>query len=231
MKRTDRIILAVCATLTFFMLLLPLSVALPFVAPDESGLGASRASGTVWSGTLHDAQVSGVSLGDAHVGLLPLPLLVGETRLYVVAATLRGTLIATNVGYGIAHGTGPLDVAVRVKPMPLGQIVLDDASAQFRNNRCSSAGGRVHATVIGDEGGLMLPAGMTGTLRCDGSALLLPLVGQSGMERLDLRLTGDGKWRAELRIRSTDPVVAEKLVAAGFASGADGFVIRLSGAL
>jgi len=44
-------------------------------------------------------------------------------------------------------------------------------------------------------------------------------------------LTGDGKWRAELRIRSTDPVVAEKLVAAGFASGADGFVIRLSGAL
>lgn len=231
MRRTDRIILAVCAALAFFIVLLPLSVALPLLVPTVPGLGASRATGTIWSGTLYDAQVGGLSLGDTRVGLLLLPLLVGETQMSFVAPTLRGTIIATNSGYGIAHATGPLGVVVRVKSMPLEQIALDDASARFRDNRCSSAEGRVRATVVGDKVGLMLPGGMTGTLRCDGPALLLPLVGQSGMERLDLRLTAAGKWRADLRIRSTDPIVAAKLVAAGFVSGADGFVIRFAGAL
>ncbi len=231
MTRTWRIVIAVTAALILIIMLLPLSVALPMVAPNNSGLSASKATGTIWEGKLYDAHVAGMALGDTRVGLWPLPLLTGEAQLGFSTPTLRGTIIANNGGYGIARGNGPIDIAVRVKPLPLSQIILDDASVRFRGNNCSSATGRVRAAVTGDIGGLTLPGGMSGTLRCDGSALLVPLTGQSGMERLDLRVMGDGKWRAELGIRSTDPVVTAKLLGAGFTLGPGGFSIRLSGAL
>lgn len=231
LTRTWRIVIAVVAALILIVALLPLSVALPLAAPKDSGLSASKATGTIWDGMLYDAHVAGMALGDTRVGIFALPLFVGEAQLAFRSPALRGIIIASNGGYGIAHGNGPIDVAVRVKPLPLSQIVLDDASVRFRGNDCSTAQGRVRAMVAGDIGGLALPGGMSGTLRCDGAALLVPLTGQSGMERLDLRVMGDGKWRAELSIRSSDPVVTAKLLGAGFAPGPGGFSIRLSGAL
>jgi general secretion pathway protein N len=231
MTRARQIGIGVAAAMLFLIALLPLSVALPLVTPPESGLSARRASGTIWSGTLHDARVAGMALGDTRVGLRALPLLVGEAQTWFEAPLLRGIIIASGSGFGMAHGNGAVDVDIRVKPLPLSQLTLDDASVRFTGNRCAGAEGRVRASVTGDIGGLALPGGMSGTLRCDGSALLIPLVGQSGMERLDLRVTGDGKWRAELSVRSTDPAVAAKLVAAGFTPGPGGYAIHLSGAL
>jgi general secretion pathway protein N len=226
-----RIGLAGGVGLAFAILLLPLSVALPMAMPRDSGLSAARALGTIWSGTLRDARLAGMPLGDTRVGLLPLALLTGEARLWFEAPTLRGTLFGSRTNFGIANASGPIDVAVRVKPLPLTQVVLDDASARFRDLKCASAEGRVSATVAGDIGGVALPGGMTGTLKCDGGALLVPLVGQSGMERVDLRVTGDGKWRGEIAIRTGDPAVVAKLVAAGFVPGPRGFALRLTGQL
>lgn len=201
------------------------------VLPRESGLSARTATGTIWSGVLHDAQLAGLPLGDTRVGLLPLALLTGQARLQFVGVRLRGTLVATPTGFGIAHGIGPVDAGIRVKPLPIAQFVLDDATGQFSGTHCSEATGNVRAVVGGDIGGMTLPGGMTGTLRCDGKMLLLALVGQSGMERLDLRIDGAGKWRAEFAVRAADQATVAKLAAAGFSQGPTGFVIRLTGAL
>jgi general secretion pathway protein N len=229
--RRTRIALMVLAVLAMLVIQLPLSVALPTVLPRDSGLSARAATGTIWSGTLYDAQLAGLPLGDTRVGLLPLALLTGQARLQFAGAKLRGTLVATPTGFGIAHAIGPVDAAVRVKPLPVAQFVLDDATVLFSGTHCAQAQGNVRAVVGGDIGGMSLPGGMTGTLRCDGKMLLLPLVGQSGMERIDVRIAGDGKWRAEFAIRAADQATAAKLSAAGFVPGPSGYVIRLNGAL
>lgn len=201
------------------------------VMPRDSGLSARDATGTIWSGTLHDAQLAGLPLGDTKVGLLPLALLTGQIRLQFAGAKLKGTLVATPTSFGIAHAIGPVDAAVRVKPLPVAQLVLDDATVQFSGKQCSDAKGNVRAVVGGDIGGITLPGGMTGTLRCDGHLLLVPLVGQSGMERLNIRIDSEGKWRAEFIVRTTDQATAAKLAAAGFLPGPSGHIIRLTGAL
>lgn len=231
MTRVRKTAVAVLAALLFLVLLFPLAVALPMALPENSGLSARRATGSVWSGLLADARLAGMPLGDTRVGLSPLALLGGEARLGFVSAGLRGTLTASGRSFGIADASGPIDVAVRVKPLPLTQIVLDDATVRFAGTRCASANGRVRAVVAGDIGGIALPGGMTGALACEDGALLVPLVGQSGMERLDLRISGDGKWRGEIAIRTGDPATVAKLVAAGFAPGPRGFALRLTGQL
>ena len=231
MTRRRRIVLAIIATLVFLVLLLPLSLALPMMLPTNSGLSARMAFGTLWSGTLRDARLAGLPLGETYVGLLPLPLLVGEARLKFASPTLRGTLVASQGRFGIAHATGPIDIAARLRPLPISQIVLDNARVEFRGRDCVQAEGPVRAVIAGDVGGIALPGGMTGALRCDGAALLLPLVGQSGLERLYLRINGDGRWRADLSVRSADAATAAKLIAAGFTTGPRGLSIRMRGTL
>lgn len=231
MTRRTRIALAIVAALIMLITLLPLSVTLPMVMPKNSGLSARAATGTIWSGTLNDAQLAGLPFGHTKVGLLPFALMTGQARLQFVGAKLRGTLVATPGGFGIAHGNGPIDAAVRLKPLPVAQLVLDDATVQFSGTRCSAATGNVRAVVGGDIGGISLPGGMTGALRCDGKELLVPLVGQSGMERLSVHIQGDGKWRAEFSVRAADQATVAKLAAAGFTAGPTGYVIRLTGAL
>lgn len=231
MTRRARIMLSIVAALIVLIVQLPLSVALPMALPRDSGLSARAATGTIWSGTLSDAQLAGLPLGDTRVGLLPLALLTGQARLQFVGARLRGTLVATPTAFGITHAIGPVDAAVRVKPLPVAQLVLDDATVQFSGKRCTDASGNVRAVVGGDIGGITLPGGMTGTIRCDGHLLLLPLVGQSGMERLDIRIDSEGKWRAEFIVRAADQATVAKLAAAGFLPGPSGYIIRLTGAL
>lgn len=231
MTRRVRIALAIVSTLVFVVLLLPLSFALPLILPASSSLSARMAFGTLWSGTLRDARLAGIPLGETYVGLLPLPLMVGEARLRFISPALRGTLVASPGRFGIAHATGPIDIAARLQPLPISQMVLDNARIEFRGRDCVAAEGPVRAVIAGDVGGIVLPGGMTGALRCDGKALLLPLVGQSGLERLDLRITGDGRWRADFSVRSTDPSTAAKLIAAGFKTGPRGLSIRMRGTL
>lgn len=231
MTQRRQVALVVGAALFFLVAMMPLSVALPMALPGESGLSARRTSGTIWWGRLEDARLAGIPLGNTDVGLQLLPLLIGEARLSFLSTGLRGTLIATPSGFGLAHGEGAIDVAVRVKPLPVTQIVLDDATVRFSGDRCAEASGRARAVLTGEIGGIALPGGMTGALRCDGNVLRLPLVGQSGMERIDFSVRASGKWRADVAVKATDPATMAKLSAAGFAPGPGGLTLTLEGAL
>ena len=132
---------------------------------------------------------------------------------------------------GVDALTGTLDVGPRVAPLPLASLSFEDARARFQAGRCTDASGSVRATIIGSVGGLALPGGLGGTLRCDGDAVFIPLVGQSGMERIDMRITAAGKWSADVVVRANDPALAAKLGASGFVQGGNGYILRIAGAL
>lgn len=226
-----RIALFVGLLLVFLVAFMPLSLALSMIGTTGQQLSARAATGTVWSGRLAEARVGPIAVGDVTVGLKPLSLLAGQTSIYLQSLVGRGTLTSLTRGFAIDDATAKLSTGSVFAPIPLDIIDLTDVSVAFIGGRCEKAQGRVRATFAGDVGGLSLAQGLSGAIRCEGSALVLPLVSQSALERLNLYLQGDGRYRAELFVRSTDPAMAAKLSAAGFAPTQDGFVLRLAGKL
>jgi general secretion pathway protein N len=229
--RRQRWIVGLSAAAVMALMSVPLAVVLPMALPADSGLSARTAEGTLWEGMLRQADVAGLPLGDTRVGFDFLPFLVGQARMGFASATLRGVLDVSSGSFGLSRGNGTVDLAGRLRPLPLSRFTFDDVAVEFRNDRCVSAKGRVRAEVATDIGGLALPGGMSGTLRCNGADLVVPLAGQSGMERVDLRVTASGNWRADLSVRTSDPVIAGKLLSSGFSSGPAGYTLRVSGAL
>ncbi len=231
LSRRQRWIIGGSAALVMALVTLPLALAFPLALPADSGVSARRVAGTLWNGTLYEADIAGLPLGDTRVAFDWLPLLVGKARMGFAGTTLRGIVDMSSNEVGLSYGTGTIDLAGRLRPLPLSRVTLDQAAVRFRDDRCASAAGRVRADVAGNIGGLNLPGGMSGTLRCDSGELLVPLVGQSGLERIDLRVTGAGKWRADISVRTSDAALAAKLLASGFTTGPAGYSLRVSGAL
>ena len=226
-----QIALFVGLLLLALVVFMPLSLALSMFGLAGQGLSARSASGSVWSGTLADARIGRVPVGDVAVGLEPLPLFIGRARVSLKSLLGEGALTSTRNGLSIDDATAKLATARLFAPIPLDGIELTDVTVHFAAGKCQKAQGRVRATFTGDVGGLSLAQGLSGEARCDGGALLLPLMSQSTMERLNLRLQGNGNYRAEFFVRSTDQAMAAKLGSAGFAPAPDGFVLRLAGKL
>jgi general secretion pathway protein N len=223
-----RIFLFVGALVLALIIFMPLSFAMSMFG---QGLSARAASGTIWSGRLVETRIGRLAVGDLSVGLEPLPLLAGRTSIALNSPLGRGVLTSTSGGFAVDNATAHLITARIFAPIPLDGLDLTGVSVAFASGKCDKAEGRVRATFSGDVGGLALAQGLSGVARCDGGVLLLPLVSQSAMERLNLHIQGNGDYRAEFFVRSTDPAMAAKLGSAGFAPAPGGFVLRLSGKL
>ena len=226
-----RIMLFGALLLLSLIVFLPLSLAISMMGVTGQGLSARAASGTIWSGRLFEARIGEIAIGDAEVGLKPLSLLAGRASINMQSAIGRGALTSMKSGFAIGEATAKLSVGKSFAPIPLDGVDLANVSVMFVGGNCEKAQGRVRATFTGDVGGLSLAQGLSGDARCERNTLLLPLVSQSAMERLNLYLQGDGRYRAEFFVRSTDPALADKLGAAGFAPTPGGFVLRLAGKL
>jgi len=212
--------------------LLPLRLALGWFGFGDRGLTARAATGTVWLGALQEAQVGPVPLGDVTARLNILPLFLGRARL-----TLAGADEATGLEGAVTvsrHSFGFDDVSARFRAgamfSPLSMLDFDDVSAGFTSGRCTRGEGTVRATVSGQVAGISLASGLAGQARCAGEALLLPLVSQSGMERLNIRLFGDGRYRLELLVRPGDEAVRGRLIGAGFRPAGQGYGMQVDGA-
>lgn len=215
--------------------LLPMRLALDWFGLGNRGLAAREVQGSVWYGALREAQFGSVGLGDMHAALRGLPLLIGRARIAMdrdagaPADALDGAATITRNSFGFDDVDGRLQLAGALGPLPLTQIDLGDVTAHFENGLCVRAAGTVRAAVGGDVAGIALPGGLTGAARCDAGALLLPLTSQSGMESLELRLFGDGRYRAVVGVRSTDPMLRDRMAAAGFAVSATGYAMNVDG--
>lgn len=186
------------AALAFALVaLLPLRVAAGWFDLGGRGLSAREASGTLWSGALKEARFGPVPLGDLRARLELLPLLLGRARLSLsrdeAQGRLDGAVMVSRHGFGIEDLTGQIRLGGLFAPAPLATLDLADVSARFESGLCESAEGQVRAGL----GGELAASSLAGVARCAEGALLLPLQGQSGAERLELRIHADGRWRIE----------------------------------
>ena len=62
-------------------------------------------------------------------------------------------------------------------------------------------------------------------------ALVLPLVSQSGLEKITLRVWRSGRYVAEMRIETTDATLAGTLGQAGFVASGDAQLLKVEGTL
>ncbi|MEO7177224.1 MAG: type II secretion system protein N [Allosphingosinicella sp.] len=197
-----REIFFLAALLFSLVALLPLRFALGWLGFADQGLTAREATGSVWLGALAEARFGKAPLGDVATRLRVLPLLVGRARLDLEQADdgLSGGVTLSRHGFGIDDASGRID-APALADLPSPAFDLADLSVRFEDGQCVHAEGLVKARFTGDFGSVPLTAGFTGEARCEGQALLLPLVSQSGSDRLDLRLFPDGRYRIDAALR------------------------------
>lgn len=231
--RTGRAALIGAVVVAELLVFLPMRLAMGWLGLGEQGLTARRVSGTVWGGTLTEARFGELALGDLRAGLSPLPLLLGRATVHLRGPgdqpTLRGALMVGRHLLGVDELNAVLPTGRVFAPLPVTGLALEELSVRFRDGACESAAGRVRADVASDLGGLTLPPSLSGTVRCEGAALLVPLTSQAGSEAVTLRVTSDGRYRAQLSIRPSDPLAGQRLERAGFVSGPDGYGLSVEG--
>ena len=178
--------------------LLPLRFALGWLGFADKGLTAREASGSVWLGALSEARFGTVPLGDVATRLRVLPLLFGRARLDLAQEDdgLKGAVTVSRHGFGIDDATGTID-GPALAELPPPALDLADVSFRFADGLCAHANGLVKARFAGELGSVPLSAAFSGEARCDGPALLLPLVSQSGGDRLAVRIFADGRYRVD----------------------------------
>jgi general secretion pathway protein N len=228
-----RSILFLAALAFALVALLPLRLAAGWFALDGRGLSAREATGSLWAGALKEARFGAVPLGDLRARLNILPLFVGRARLSIgrddPGARFEGAVSVTRHGFGVDDLTGELRLGALFAPVPVASLDLQDVTAHFDDGRCDHAEGSVHAGLSGDLAGLLLPSGLTGSVRCAEGALLIPLASQTGMEQMNLRIEAGGRWRIDLIVRPTDPAAQARLAAAGFTASGTGYLRRIEG--
>lgn len=222
-----------CAFLFALLALMPLRVALGWFGLDERGLAAREAEGTVWLGSLSEAQLGGMEVGDVRARTRFLPLLVGQARIELQEAEgdgFEGAVTSSRHGFGVDDLTARLRPSRSFGPLSLATIDLSDLSVSFAGGQCRSAEGRVRATLSGEVAGIALGA-VGGNARCDAGALLLPLMSQSGTEGIHFRLHADGRYRADILARPAQEDVLNRLLGAGFQPSGDKYVLQIAGRL
>ena len=191
--------IAALVLLALLIVFMPLRFALGATGADPRMLNARAVGGTLWDGRIDGLTVGGVPLGlvDAHMGFLSL--LAGRTYLTIerpealaAAQPLSLSLSSGGGGFALDRASGRIAGDTLFAPLPVQTISFDAVTVEFAGDRCIVAAGSVQLMMQSAVLGLPLHQGLTGTPRCDGDAVVIPLRGQSGMEKLDLRIAASG---------------------------------------
>lgn len=216
---------------------LPMRFMLGLIGLGEAGLSARSAMGPVWFATLREVHFGDLDLGDMHAFLSPGALLLGAARIDVAGPpplagpALRGGVRVSGAGFGVDDVTASLAAGRLFAPLPVTKVELETFSASFTRGACAAADGRVKLALGGAIGGVTLAQGLSGTARCEGSALLIALASVSGNERLRMTIKGDGRYRSEFLVATSDPASIATLTASGFQNDNDGYRLSVDGRL
>lgn len=224
MRTSQLLILGLAAFLLALLAFAPLSLALTAA---KGRLTAERAEGTLWSGRLTGARLSGLPLGAVKTRTQVLPLLTGAIRLEADARggafTGKGRLLAAGARTGADQVTGLLVLDRLGFAGPInGTLRLEKVTAVFQRGQCRQASGRA-AAQLGGAGPIAQPVTLTGSPVCSAGRWVLPMAGEAQGLRVEgrLSLAGDGAWRSQLILIPTDPAIGQALTAAGFTQEGD----------
>ncbi|MDB5687560.1 MAG: hypothetical protein JWR77_2149 [Rhizorhabdus sp.] len=214
--------------LTFVFLLLLVAAAVPMIplrtAVDllhlgKFGFAAREIDGNLWSGHLYEATFGKASLGDVTTHMSPGDLVTGRVRLDLEGSdpisALKGGFSFGLGGAGI-DGFGLAIPAVGGAPMvPPATIIVEGVSARFPGGECAGASGAARAIVAG--------AGLSGPVLCREGKLTFDLASDSGREQQQIMMLSARSYRLRALIKATDPALASRLRAAGFAATPEGY--------
>ncbi|MET0360469.1 MAG: type II secretion system protein N [Sphingobium sp.] len=235
LSRRGRNILAV-AFLLALVGTMPLRLLFSLVDVEDLGIAARSVRGPVWWGAAEDLQAGPVRIGTVDVLLLPPQLLLGRARFDIsrqkgLPDDIVGALTAGIATQGIDDMSGTLPLGGALSPLPISAVEMQGVSIAFGNGRCVRAEGRMRALLSAGLPGMALANGLSGEVRCDGADLLVALVSQSGVERVELRVDGDGRYRGSMTVSGSDPAIAIALGAAGFRPAGGNQTLQVAGSL
>lgn len=215
---------------------LPLRLAAGLFGLGDMGVSARSMRGSVWAGRADELEIGTFRLGTVDVMLSPLQLLVGRARFDISRSQgmpddIAGALSVGFATRGIDDVTGTVPLGGAFGSLPITAVEMQDVSIAFSGSRCLHAEGRMRAQIAAVVAGFDLANGLSGEARCDGADVLIPLVSQSGAERIDVRLTGEGRYRATMTVSAADPAVAIALGLGGFRPVGRNQVLRVDGRL
>lgn len=218
------------------ILFMPMRIALGLSGLERLGVAAREVRGTLWSGRIDQLMLGTMPVGSVKAALSPVSLLMGRVRFDIwrrqgAADDLSGALTVGFGRVGIDDVTGTVPLGRSFAPLPVASLAMEDVSAYFSGDRCGHAEGRVRAQMAGQFPGLNLTQGLSGVASCDGEALLLPLVSQSGLEKVNLRIWRSGHYVAEMRVETADAVLGDALAKAGFAGTGGARELKVEGTL
>lgn len=209
---------------------LPLPTVLQALDLDGRGVSYSRASGTVWNGTIAGLSWRGQPLGDAAVALKPLSLFLG--RLGMDFALDGGTVtgqgfVALSFGGIVADDLAlSADVANLPLLLPLaGKVAMDLEHAVVSRAGCRHVAGTISTDALVNR-----PAGLpwtgpklAGSVTCSEGVISVPLQGDTGADSVTVALTLDPSGMFGIRIdaRTPNQALVSALSAVGFTE-ADG---------
>ena len=233
--RTGRAALFGALLAVGLLIFLPLRLVLGIAGVADAGLIARSAVGSVWAGRLRDARLGDIALGDLDAHLSPWPLLLGRARIELdsdvdtPARAVHGAIGVSRNGVRADDVNATIAPGRLLAPLPVTGLMLEALSVRFEDGACVAAEGRVRASLAGDVAGVVMPASLSGSVRCDGRALLVPLTSQAGAERVDLRVEGDGRYRATIALQPADAAALARLATLGFVEGAGGYGLSVEG--
>jgi general secretion pathway protein N len=235
-RSTKRAVMIALALLLALIVLLPLRIVFDAAGLGARGVSARAVEGSIWSGTVRDLRIGKLSLGDLDAGLSPAGLLGGELVLAMTRAQdapgqppLAFRLAKSGDSIAMREAVGEIATADLFAPLPLRSVSLDGVNIGFDGRRCAIASGAVRVNIEQSLFGLTLQRGLSGNLRCDGADLLVPLKGQSGLEQLDIRIRGNGRYSADFRLGGLAASAGPALSALGFRQQGDAMAIRIDG--
>ncbi len=233
MRLSRRQMLLLAAGLLFLLLaLMPMRFALGLAGKPVS---AARAAGLVWNGAIGDLGIGKMKLGNVEAGLKPFPLLVGRREFWISRIVSPGIQPLDGVfvlGSGVERLNGSVDISQLFPTLPLSDAHFEGFTARFDNGRCDRASGQLRLDLDGGGlPGMNVSNGLLGAARCDGRKLVIPLMSQSTMERINLSFSADGSYSATVTINSESPETAAALTLAGFRPVSGGYRLVRRGKL
>jgi general secretion pathway protein N len=214
------------------LMLMPLGV-----AASSFGLAARHSQGTIMSGALRDAALGRIRIGDVNVKLQPLALLKGQVQF----ALQRGDApdapgLSGSIGSGYSSAfvdrlTASVDGGGLIDGMDGSDVRVESLSVNFSHGRCISASGLVRLSLDDTPLGSAIKGGLAGNAECRNGDLFLPLFSASAMERVFVRIKGDGRYQATITVSEPSPETTTALGFAGFQPMAGGLRLTRSGRL
>lgn len=215
---------------------LPLRLALG-AASRSGSLSAREVAGTVWDGAAGDLQAGALPLGSVEVGLRPLPVLLGRAEFAIDRPAMPGQPQFHAVARGgegwavVKDANGELPVAGMMAPLPVRALTFADFAMEVRGGRCVAASGSVGIAVNALGPVLPVETFLSGPARCEDGALVVPMTGPSGTEKLNLTLEPDSTWHADLVLTGLPVEVSAPLLDMGFSGRPGGIGLSASGTL